>query len=406
MGTAAPLKLPTSGMVCKARIGNDAFLWAQDGSITKLPSLTLLETGMSGDLAQKLDDGPPVDHKLKLVSLTHPELPPAPLPDWAGDAWMQPTGDTLFAEGRTTGNDIEVWRGGAWTKLDGASAVSCALIENVLEYEGAFWFTASLDLFRENAGRIEKVNVKDVPIGLMATNDGLSLLYASYLSPGELLQATLTKGTTGKSHTVGKTISLSPLPGYALTNGKSLAVFVEGGVYGSIHTRIEGKWSNPSRQALALTAIDGHDRVFYTTRDGLMVREPDGTSTTYLKSTSDLFQITNLRCAVLGQGFDKLPPASASQSGTLRVVVVGAENAPIAVCPRLQGYERCEDSTEKITGKLDESGAWSQRVPIGDYQATVQINGQWLVADPNGPTTKNWHCEIRDGEECTIELHR
>jgi hypothetical protein len=177
-------------------------------------------------------------------------------------------------------------------------------------------------------------------------------------------------------------------------------------VYGAVHTWIGGKWSNPSSEARGVAAIDGHDRVFFTTRDGVVAVEPDGKTTTYPKASNEMFAIDHLRCAVLGQGFDTLPAVGAGKSGTLHVVVMGGENAPIAVCPRLHGYERCEDSTERIAGKLDSSGAWSQRVPIGDYQATVNIDGHWLVADPTGPTTKNWHCEIRDGEECTIELQR
>jgi hypothetical protein len=110
-------------------------------------------------------------------------------------AWMQPNGDTLFAQGTIKdGTDIEVWRGGAWTKLGDAKDVAYSEIETVLEHEGAFWFTSGGDLYRESSGRIEKVNQKEVSIGLMETKDGLSLLYSSWDAPKELLQATVSKG--------------------------------------------------------------------------------------------------------------------------------------------------------------------------------------------------------------------
>jgi len=402
--SAAAATLPDDGMVCTERYGGDAFSWAADGTITKLPSLSLLTVSNDGALARKVE----LDAKTssyKLVSVTHPGLETGPLPNWLGHTTLTPSGTAFFAHELSSTRDVQIWRGGAWSPRKPPDDFAVASIEDVVEHEGAFWLDVLGTIYKESGGAIVKVPIDGPSLGVGRVGNEMLVLSGSFDSTPQLFAGTVRKGVVQKGKPIGTLISAYGSNTRLVTNGKSWAHFARGGAYGTIHTSIGGKIANPSREALGVAAIDPYDRVYYRTREGLVALAADGTKTTYPKTAHKLFQIDELRCGILGKGFAALPAPPGSKTGQLRVVVSGAGKAPIAVCPKLPGLERCQNSAEKTMGTLDASGAWSSAVPIGTYEATVQIDGEWLVADLRTPgRTKAWYCEVKENETCTIEL--
>jgi hypothetical protein len=49
-------------------------------------------------------------------------------------------------------------------------------------------------------------------------------------------------------------------------------------------------------------------------------------------------------------------------------------------------------------------------MPFSQYQTTVKLDGEWLVADfmkkNIGPNVASWICELKPNETCTIHLRR
>lgn len=390
----APVVLPSTGaMLCTDRFGYDGHLWSPTG-ITKLP-LSKFSVTSDGEIAELEDDL----HTAKLTSRSHPELPVVELPTRGNvQAWMSATGDVLYVSSYPK-LDVQVWRKGAWSTLTPPADLSPASIYGVIERDDAFWFVQS-SVFHETSSGFEKVD----GFGVVPGKSGLELLAHDddYLHPN-LTIAPLKGMTAGAPRSVGSLIT-TLATGRVLVRDRDWAFYANGGVYGTVHASLDGKVSEVSRKSQGLVALDGHGRLFHQTQEGFVVRSPDGSTKIYPKASDPMFQLDGALCTPLGKGFETLPDSGEAKMGTLTVKVSGAHDVPVAVCPKLPGLTRCENSPERIEGRLDGMGTWSTRAPIGDYEATIQLHEEWLVADLNSGHGGGWHCKLEAGKSCTIEL--
>ncbi|MCA9698188.1 MAG: carboxypeptidase regulatory-like domain-containing protein, partial [Myxococcales bacterium] len=136
-----------------------------------------------------------------------------------------------------------------------------------------------------------------------------------------------------------------------------------------------------SFQALAL---DGQDRVWVASREGLSVVGPDKKATEYGTGTVMELVGTVSHIAVVGAG-PSLPAAGPAHTGgiTGKVLMDGTAiaNSKIEMCPSPQIFGSgtpCGSSKIKFEGTTNDKGEFSfENVPLGDYNVAVEIDGKW-----------------------------
>ncbi|NVB38983.1 carboxypeptidase regulatory-like domain-containing protein [Pseudenhygromyxa sp. WMMC2535] len=136
-----------------------------------------------------------------------------------------------------------------------------------------------------------------------------------------------------------------------------------------------------SFQALAL---DGQNRVWLASREGLSVIGSDKKATEYGTGTVMELVGTVSHVAVVGAG-PTLPAVGDAHTGgiTGKVLMDGSAiaSAKIEMCPSPQIFgtgSPCSTSKVKFEGSTNEKGEFTfETVPLGDYNIAVEIDGKW-----------------------------
>lgn len=405
----APAPLPAAGMLCFE--GTQGWVWSPDGSMAEFDRLPIAPIAAADGSLWNRDFGKgPHNPPDVLASLAQPPAPPLTLVHRFGETWRSASGSVLDLDD----DDLQVWRGGAWTKLQAPERIAQVEVFGAVEYQGAWWIQTRTKILREDHGALVEVSLHPAkyqylyPAGLVLHGDALDVLYANDATLDRpLMMARVAGGELQKPKKIGSLITSPSAPYVAINANGNWAAFARGGVFGTVYASIGGKITNPSRQALELLAIDGYDRIWYASEAGFVAVSPDGSEQVYPRATHPMFQLRDrARCLPIGKGFAQLPGTGAAQTGELVVEISGGANLPFAVCDTLLGRQRCENNPKKIAGTLDAAGQWRGQVPIGTYQATVQIDGAWLVADLSHGVGGDWRCEVKPGDSCTIKLSR
>jgi hypothetical protein len=136
--------------------------------------------------------------------------------------------------------------------------------------------------------------------------------------------------------------------------------------------------------SLQAIALDGQNRAWVSSREGLSVVGDDKTATEYPSSTvMELIGSTINHILVVGNG-PTLPAAGPVHTGgvTGKVLIEGTAvaNAKIEMCasPGWGGSQPCYDSKVKFAGTTNDKGEFTfEGVPIGSYNVAVEIEGKW-----------------------------
>ena len=154
----------------------------------------------------------------------------------------------------------------------------------------------------------------------------------------------------------------------------------------------------------AVNAIDAAGRIWYRTIDAFVARASDGTATVYPRSAKPglAFDDTFVTCLPFGGGFTTLPAPTTVFAGDLQIDVLGAANAPVAICRHpIDVMKPCQTRSDRINATLSDSGHWQGSVPVGIYGFTVQRNGSWLTPDYAGGGVTS--CRVTTKGPCLLK---
>ncbi|MFO7563661.1 MAG: hypothetical protein R6X02_13520 [Enhygromyxa sp.] len=140
---------------------------------------------------------------------------------------------------------------------------------------------------------------------------------------------------------------------------------------------------------LQAVALDGQDRAWVASREGLSVVGSDKTATEYPSSTvMELVGSYVQDMVVVGNGPALPAPGKVRTAGvTGKVLVEGTAvaNSKIEMCPSPSwgGSQPCFDSKVKFAGTTNEKGEFTfENVPIGTYTLAVEVSGKWQMHSP------------------------
>jgi len=136
-----------------------------------------------------------------------------------------------------------------------------------------------------------------------------------------------------------------------------------------------------SFQALS---IDGQSRVWISSREGLSIVGPDKNPTEYPTGTVMELVGNVSKMVVVGKG-PNLPAVPAAHTGgvTGKVLQDGSAiaGAKIEMCtsPQIFGSgSPCSSAKTKFSGTTTDKGEFTfEKVPLGDYNVAVEIDGKW-----------------------------
>lgn len=139
-------------------------------------------------------------------------------------------------------------------------------------------------------------------------------------------------------------------------------------------------------QTLQKVALDGQNRAWVSSREGLSVINADKTVTEYPSSTVMEIVGSNLVGMVVTGNGPALPAAGPAHTGNVtgKVLLEGSPvaAAKIAMCasPSYGGSKPCFKSKVKFAGKTNDKGEFTfADVPIGQYNVAVEIDGKWRM---------------------------
>ena len=137
---------------------------------------------------------------------------------------------------------------------------------------------------------------------------------------------------------------------------------------------------------LQAVALDGQNRAWVSSREGLSVVGDDKKATEYPTGTVlELLGSYINDIVVVGNG-PALPAAGAVHTGgvTGKVLIEGTAvaNAKIEMCasPTYGGSQPCFESKVKFAGTTTDKGEFTfENVPLGSYNVAVEIEGKWRM---------------------------
>jgi hypothetical protein len=161
-------------------------------------------------------------------------------------------------------------------------------------------------------------------------------------------------------------------------------------------TASKGNYNCLTLQAVAL---DGQNRAWVSSREGLTVIAPDKTVQEYPNSSvMELVGSYVTDIVVVGNGPALPAPGPLHVGGvTGKALVEGTPvaNAKVEMCtsPSWGGSQPCYDSKVKFTGTTNDKGEFTfEGVPIANYTVNVEIKGKWQMY-----TLSNIATEMKEG---------
>jgi hypothetical protein len=157
-------------------------------------------------------------------------------------------------------------------------------------------------------------------------------------------------------------------------------------------------------QSLSVVGLDGQNRAWVVSREGLSVIAPDKTVAEYPTSTVMEIVGSSVASVVLTGAGPALPPVGPAHTGgvTGKVLLDGeaVATAKVEMCatPSYGGSQPCFESSVKFTGTTDEKGYFSfANVPIGQYNISVEIGGKWRMSYLSSLAT-----DMKEGKEYDV----
>jgi hypothetical protein len=307
-------------------------------------------------------------------------------------------GSKLYAAGYSK---YGVYEGGKWTSTEpkDINADLDSLTGIALAGDGTVWVGGSKSLLFNKGGTWSPLDLSSMgeyfyfshlqgtPTGDVFVTNGQSLVKLTTEKP-EKIDFKSDSGWASYSADLDFNSK-----GHALAGSMSCElVRVDPSKPGEQWTVKKGAYNCLTLQAVAL---DGQDRAWVSSREGLSVVGPDKTATEYPTSTvMELVGSYINDIVVVGNG-PALPAAgpvrTAGVSGKVLVEGEAVANSKIEMCasPSWGGSQPCFDSKVKFAGTTNDKGEFSfDAVPIGAYTIAVEINGKWQMHSPPSMATE------------------
>jgi len=157
-------------------------------------------------------------------------------------------------------------------------------------------------------------------------------------------------------------------------------------------------------QSLSVVGLDGQNRAWVVSREGLSVIAPDKTVSEYPTSTVMEIVGSSVTSVVLTGAGPALPPVGPTHTAgvTGKVLLDGeavtAAKVEMCATPSYGGSQPCFEASVKFSGTTDEKGYFSfANVPIGQYNISVEIAGKWRMSYLSSLAT-----EMKEGKEYDV----
>ncbi|HLT35837.1 MAG TPA: carboxypeptidase-like regulatory domain-containing protein, partial [Enhygromyxa sp.] len=310
-------------------------------------------------------------------------------------------GASLFAAGFSK---YGVFTGGKWTasELKDIHADLDSLSGIAIAGDGSLWVAGSKSLLFQRGGAGAWT-----PLDLSSLGEHFFFMHLSNSPTGEVYVTNgqhLVKLTPEKPEKIEYKVESGSWASYSADlafndKGHVLAasmscelVRVDPANSGDQWTVGKGKYNCQTLQAVAL---DGQDRAWVSSREGLSVVGPDKTATEYPTSTvMELVGSYINDIVVVGNG-PALPAAGPVRTAgvTGKVLLEGSAvaNSKIEMCasPSWGGSQPCYESKVKFAGTTNDKGEFTfENVPIGAYTMAVEVAGKWQMYSPPQMSTE------------------